>query len=83
MHKLNVKILGPSSFISTLNELKKFLKFNCLSNDLNNSSNIILFHTSALLDKKLKDYIQNNKFIKICTPKRISKPESKYFSNSI
>ena len=24
-----------------------------------------------------------NKFIKICTPKRINKPESKYFSNSI
>ena len=24
-----------------------------------------------------------NKFISICTPKRISKPESKYFSNSI
>ena len=70
MHKLNVKILGPSSFISTLNELKKFLKFNCLSNDLDNSSNIILFHTSALLDKKLKDYIQNNKFIKICAGNR-------------
>ena len=24
-----------------------------------------------------------NKFISICTPKRINKPESKYFSNSI
>ena len=24
-----------------------------------------------------------NKFINICTPKRINKPESKYFSNSI
>ena len=41
-----------------------------MSNDLDNSSNIILFHTSALLDKKLKDYIQNNKFIKICAGNR-------------
>ena len=66
MHNLNVRILGPSSFISTLNELKMFLKFNCLSDDLDNKSNIILFHIDALLDKKLKEYIQNNKSIKIC-----------------
>ena len=66
MHKLNVRIIGPSSFISTLNELKMFLKFNCLLDDQNIKSNIILFHVNALLDKKLKDYIQNNKSIKIC-----------------
>ena len=66
MHKLNVRIIGPSSFISTLNELKMFLKFNCLSDDLNNNSNIIIFHVDALLDKKLKEYIQNNKSINIC-----------------
>ena len=53
-------------FISTLNELKMFLKFNCLSEDLNNESNIILFHIDALLDKKLRQYIQSNKLIKIC-----------------
>ena len=66
MHRLNVSIVGPSSFISTLNELKMFLKFNCLSDDLDNKSNIILFHVDVLLDKKLKEYIQNNKSIKIC-----------------
>ena len=66
MHKLNVRILGPSSFISTLNELKKFLKFNCLTDDLNNNTNIILFHVDALSDKKFKEYILNNKSIKIC-----------------
>ena len=66
MHKLNVQILGPSSFLSTLNELKMFLKFNCLLDDLNNNPNIILFHIDALLDKKLKEYIQKNKSIKIC-----------------
>ena len=70
MHKLNVRILGPSSFISTLNELKMFLKFNCLSGDLDNRSNVILFHVDALLDKKLKEYIQKNKSIKICAGNR-------------
>ena len=70
MHKLNVRILGPSSFITTLNELKMFLKFNCSSGDLNNKSDIILFHVDALLDKKLKEYIQNNKSIKICAGNR-------------
>ena len=66
MHKLNVLILGPSSFITTLNEIKMFLKFNCSSDDMDNKSDIILFHIDALLDKKLKEYIQNNKSIKIC-----------------
>ena len=43
-----------------------FLKFNCLLDDPNNNSNIIFFHIDALSDKKSKDYIQNNKSIKIC-----------------
>ena len=64
MHNLNVRILGPSSFISTLNELKMFLKFNCLSGDLNNNSNVILFHVDALLDKKLKEYLQKADLLK-------------------
>ena len=70
MHKLNVYILGPSSFISTLNELKMFLKFNCLSDYKDNKSSIILFHIDALLDKKLKKFIQNHKSIKICAGSR-------------
>ena len=28
MHKLNVLVFGPDSFIATLNELKSYLKFN-------------------------------------------------------
>ena len=70
MHKLKVRILGPSSFISTVNELKMFLKFNCLSDDTNNNPNIILFHVDALLDKKYKQYLQNNKSIKISAGNR-------------
>ena len=66
MHKLDVQILGPSSFISTLNELKKFLKFNTLSDKLHNNPNVILFHIDALIDKKQRDYIKNNTCIKIC-----------------
>jgi|TARA_B100001094_G_C18144427_1_gene779816 hypothetical protein len=70
MHKFNVLILGPSSFFSTLNELKMFLKFNPLSDILNDSSNIILFHIDSLKVKKQKDYIDSNNFIKICAGKK-------------
>ena len=70
MHKFNVQILGPSSFISTLNELKAFLKFNPSSENLNTNDNIILFHTEVLQDRKKKDYIYSNNFVKICAGKR-------------
>ena len=66
MHKLNVQILGPHSFTSTLNELKIFLKFNPLLDKLSVKPGVILFHVDALQDKKLKDYIDSNTVIKIC-----------------
>ena len=66
MHKLNVLILGPTSFISTLDELKPFLKFNALSENINENYNIILFHIDALKDEKQKELIENNNNIKIC-----------------
>ena len=70
MHKLNVLILGSSSFVSTLNELKSFLKFNPLLNNTNKDPNVILFHTDALMDKKQKNYIEVNNSIKICVGKK-------------
>ena len=70
MHNLNVRILGPSSFISTLNELKIYLKFNPFFNDLNNNIKIILFHTDVLQDKNLKNYIRKKDLIKICVGKK-------------
>ena len=66
MHILNVKILGPSSFVSTLNELKAFLKFNPILNNTKDDPNIILFHVDVLKDKSHKEYINNNSFLKIC-----------------
>ena len=70
MHNLKVRILGPSSFISTLIQLKKYLKFNPISENLNDNTNIILFHVDALQNKIQKNYIDNNKSIKICLGKR-------------
>ena len=70
MHKLNVQILGSSTFISTLNELKIFLKFNSLSDNLSENPDIILFHTDVLHDKKQKDYIDSKSSIKICVGKK-------------
>ncbi len=70
MHNLNVRILGPSSFTSTLNELRVFLKFNSLSKNLNDNPNVILFHIDALQDKSHKEYIDKNNCIKICAGKK-------------
>ena len=57
MHKINVRILGPSSFISTLNELKAILKFNPLLDNSNDNANVILFHIDVLEDKKQKNLL--------------------------
>ena len=70
MHKLNVIILGPSSFVSTLDELKPFLKFNPLSNELNNDHDVILIHNEALKDKNKKNFIESSNNIKIIASKK-------------
>ena len=54
MHDLNVLILGPTSFSSTLNELKTFLKFNPLQIGSNKEIDIILFHVEVLKNKQQK-----------------------------
>tara|TARA_B100002051_G_C16527382_1_gene530912 strand:+ start:80 stop:685 length:606 start_codon:yes stop_codon:yes gene_type:complete len=66
MHDLNVIILGPAFFVSTLDELKPFLKFNTTTDYTNNNSDIILFHTDILKDKVKKDFIDKSSLIKIC-----------------
>ena len=69
MHKLNVQILGPTSFVSTLNELKAFLKFNPVIDKLDKNSNVVLFHVDILKDKKQKEHIDKDDLIKICLGK--------------
>ena len=69
MHKLNVLILGPTSFISTLDELKPFLKFNPLSDDLNNTYEVILIHNEVLKEETKKIFIKNSNSIKIYASK--------------
>ena len=69
MHKLNVLIFGPSSFISTLNELKPFLKFNPLTSNLNKEHNVILIHHEALKDKNNKNFLEKSNSIKIYASK--------------
>ena len=70
MHKFNVKILGPSSFVSTLNELKIHLKFNPLIDSESDNSIAILFHVDALKDINQKNYINSKDTIKICVGKK-------------
>ena len=65
MHQLNVLVFGPLSFISTLNELKPFLKFNHFSDFEDKSYDIILFHEESLTDNKKKNQISKSHSLKI------------------
>ena len=70
MHKLNVLIFGPSSFASTLDELKPFLKFNPLLDNLNHDHDVILIHNDALKDESKKISIEGSNSIKIYASKK-------------
>ena len=70
MHKLNVIILGPSSFISTLDELKPYLKFNPLSDNINEKHDAIIIHHEALKNNTKKNFIEKSNAIKIYASKR-------------
>ena len=72
MHQLNVLIFGSSSFISTLNELKPFLKFNPIFENLNSKYDVILFHDYIFKHKKHKDFIIKSTSIKIYASKKKS-----------
>tara|TARA_B110001452_G_scaffold265838_1_gene271320 strand:+ start:369 stop:992 length:624 start_codon:yes stop_codon:yes gene_type:complete len=79
MHQLNVLVLGPDSFINTLNELKLYLKFN-FSNDISNLDNssisnfdVLIFHNKALEKKTNKDIINTFNSIKILASNNVEK----------
>ena len=65
MHKLNVLIFGPSPFISTLDELRPFLKFNLLFDYINKNHEVILIHKETLKDENIKNFIEKSSAIKI------------------
>ena len=77
MHKLNVLILGSSSFISTLNELKTFLKFNPISKNSDKNYELILFNHEALTNDEQSTFINKSESIKIFAGKK-SQTQKKY-----
>ncbi len=62
--------MGPNSFISTINELKTFLKFNCFNEKSNLKYDVILYHDDALKDKKYNEIIKNSKTLTVCASKK-------------
>ena len=81
MHQFKVLVYGPISFINTLNELKTFLKFNPISDNLNKNHDIILFHEEALKMSKQKELIEKSNSIKILATK--SKQENNNFDANL
>ena len=71
MHKLNIFIFGPDSFISTLNELEPYFKFNISSDQKKLTSSLkgnlhgIIYHQDTSQDDRLKDILKKNKCLKI------------------
>tara|TARA_B100001057_G_scaffold459067_1_gene508897 strand:- start:1143 stop:1748 length:606 start_codon:yes stop_codon:yes gene_type:complete len=65
MHQLSVLILGPTSFSSTLDELKPFLKFNSVKEKNSTGFEVILFHEDALNDMENNKIINNSNSLKV------------------
>ena len=65
MHQLSVLILGPTSFSSTLDELKPFLKFNSVKEKNSTDFDVILFHEDALNDMENNKIINNSNSLKV------------------
>ena len=71
MHKFNIFISGPESFVSTFNELESYFKFNISSNQkklstqfINNLHGIIIHHDTSN-NNQLKGILKNNNCLKI------------------
>ena len=77
MHKLNVLVLGPVRFISTLVELKQYLKFNLhegftSKNKDKTNLDIVICHEEKEFDAK-QDNLNNKSILKILASKNKSK----------
>lgn len=85
---MNIIAFGPDSFLSTLNELKPFLKFN-LSVDKTllhekklNTFDILICHINSLKDKKIENILSKVECLKILACTKENK-YSKYFDDVI
>ena len=70
MHQLNVLILGPSSFIATIIELKSYLKFNLYEdvigiNKKKINLDIVIVHKDVLTNNQKLDIFKNSNLIKL------------------
>ncbi len=78
MHQLNVLVLGPNIFISTLIELKPFLKFN-LYDDIQSANeqkiklHFVIIHKDVLSSNSTINILDNNNLIKILASDKIEK----------
>ena len=90
MHKLNVLVLGPKNFLSTLDELQNYLKFNIVKKDNNSIDNYVelvdnsvlgLFQKKELGEarKDLRKMIEFCKKIYFC-PEENTKPSDCNFA---
>jgi hypothetical protein len=78
MHQLNTLVFGPNSFISTLIELKLFLKFNLHDDTSNLNSHkinydVLIFHKDYLDNEKYIDIFKNTNSLKILATNDTSK----------
>ena len=78
MHKLNVLILGPVSFVSTLNELKTYLKFNSLFKETKGCKSNYWLQT-IILNKNISK-MKNKLLYKLHKEKIFSRPVWKLIS---
>ena len=78
MHQLKVLVFGSDNFISTLVELKPYLKFNLFQEANNLNKNLINFdvlfiHEEVLKNEKIKNVINKYNSIKILASDKDSK----------
>ena len=78
MHLLKTLIIGPPIFISTLIELRPFLKFNLFDNFLSNENSninfdVLIHHEDSLNDKQSRSFIDKNNSLKILASSKSDK----------
>ena len=88
MQKLNILVLGPKSFLTTLNELETFLKFNITTDEIdfsnvsNNKFNAIICHKEYIIDNEREQLIDNLNCIKLLATNEI-KNKKNFFDGII